>query len=154
MAFPRIGGSNVPLDCGDLAQPLFGYLYAGGGINTIDLAAGEYMYIPSGTYEVTPGPYTQLQFRDPITGAWRSQQSVGNSSRVVGSDGYNWRLANLTGCAIGAFITNVVSGYTSAPTVTASAGASTWTPIVGGAINATVTITNAGAGYGYPPILF
>ena len=154
MAFPRIGGSNVPLDCGDLAQPLFGYLYAGGGINTIDLAAGEYMYIPSGTYEVTPGPYTQLQFRDPITGAWRSQQSVGNSSRVVGSDGYNWRLANLTGCAIGAFITNVGSGYTSAPTVTASAGASTWTPIVGGAINATVTITNAGAGYGYPPILF
>jgi len=154
VAFPRIGGPNVGLDNSPLAQPLFGYLYAGGGINEVALAAGEYLYIPSGTFQVTPGPYTWLQFRDPITGLWRSATTFPNATSVVGSDGYNWRLINLTGCAAGAQVTNVGSGYTSAPVVTASAGGSTWTAIVGGAINSTVTITAGGAGYNYPPILF
>ena len=62
-------------------------------------------------------------------------------ARFVDSDGQNYRLANLTGCPVGALMTNVGSGYTSAPTVAASAGSSAWTAVVGGAINSTVTVT-------------
>jgi len=153
MAFPRIGGPNVPLDNDALAQPLFGYLYAGGGINTIDLAAGQSFVLPAGQFQIVPGPYTQYQFRDPITGLWRSLTQDGAGPFIGWGDGYNTRLVNLTGCAVGGFVTNVGSGYSSAPTVTASAGGSTWQAIVGGAINATITITNAGAGYNYPPQL-
>lgn len=154
MAFPRIGGPNVPLDNNTLANPLFGYLSTAGGINQVDLPAGAIFILPAGQYQLTPGPYTQYQVKDPITGLWRSQATFGSSPLVAWGDAANTRLVNLTGCAVGGFITNVGSGYTSAPVVTASAGASAWTAIVGGAINATVTITNAGAGYNYPPLLF
>lgn len=155
MAFPRIGGPNVGLDNGDLANSLFGPNYGGGGINTVDLAAGQIWFIPSGTYQVAPGPYTQLQVRDPITGLFRILTTFPNAASVVGSDGYNFRLVNLSGCAAGAYVTNVGSAYTSAPVVTAGgSGASTWQAIVGGAVSGTVTVGTAGTGYTYPPIVF
>lgn len=129
----------------------------GGQVNAaagpMTLAAGQTQVIPAGQYYVQPGPYTFLQARDPITGLWRMMSNSPGVARFVDSDGQNQRLANLTGCAIGALITNVGSGYTSAPTVTASAGSSTWTAVVGGAINSTVTVTTAGAGYIHPPTL-
>jgi len=155
MAFPRIGGPGVNLDLSSTgafwAQLTNGK--ASNGWNTISLAAGETFWIPSGTWEINPGPYTFLQFRDPVTGLWRATEQGPNGFSTVGSDGYNWRLANLTGCALGAFVTNSGSGYTSAPTITPSAGGSTWLPIIGGAINATVTITAGGTNYTYAPIL-
>ena len=50
-------------------------------------------------------------------------------------------------------VTNAGSGYTSAPTVTASAGNSIWKAVVGGAVSTTVTVTNGGTNYTYPPIV-
>lgn len=122
-------------------------------VNSFALGSGETQVIPAGQWYVTTGPYSFTQTKDPITGLWRTMAQTPNVQRFVNSDGVNVRVANLSGCAIGAFITNVGSGYTSAPTVTASAGSSAWTAIVGGAINTTVTITTAGAGYSHKPIL-
>lgn len=122
-------------------------------VNELALGSGETFVLPAGQWQVTPGPYSFVQQKDQITGIWRSISQTPNVSRYVMSDGANFRVANLTGCALGAYITNVGSGYTSAPTVSASAGSSTWVAIVGGAINTTVTITTAGAGYSHKPML-
>lgn len=143
MASTRQGGPGIGLD----NKPMIG------NTNLVALAAGETYIIPAGQFYVTPGPYTFLQTKDPITSKWRAASVFGNNSTFVSTDGATFRLANLTGCALGAFITNVGSAYTSAPTVTASAGGSAWTAIVGGAINSTVTITTAGAGYTNAPQL-
>jgi hypothetical protein len=119
----------------------------------VSLAAGANQLIPAGQWHVQPGPYTFVQVYDPISTNWRTLGSAQHDVKVVLSDGVNFRLANLSGCAAGAFITNVGSGYTSTPTVTASLGGSSWRAIVGGSINTTVTITAAGSGYLYPPTL-
>lgn len=123
------------------------------GAGPITIAAGMIAPIPSGDYLIQPGLYTHLQVKDPITGQWRLVTTFTGVPRTIHSDGANYRLINLSGCAVGAFITNVGSGYTSAPAVAASAGSSQWVAIVGGAINSTVTITTAGAGYNYAPRL-
>jgi hypothetical protein len=138
-------------------------LFSGPGINpnlrglnsnVISLNASETWLIqPAGWYMIRPGRYTTIQTKDPITNVWRN---IGDSTtsavaQRTYSDGVNFRLANQTGCAIGALITNAGSAYTSAPTVTASAGSSVWSAIVGGAISTTVTVTNVGASYTYPP---
>jgi hypothetical protein len=106
---------------------------------------------------VIPGPYTCMQFLDPVTGTWRTINAEnGIQPIVLDSDGGNFRLANLTGTPVGGFITNAGSGLTNGfgtVTITPSAGASVWTSVVGGAINSTVTITAAGSGYLFPPIL-
>ena len=123
------------------------------GSNVISLAAAQTWLIPSGRWEVKPGRYSCIQEYDPITTIWRSVgggATWGTIDRIV-SDGANYRLANLTGCAVGALITNAGTGYTSAPTATPSAGSSVWKVIVGGAVGATVTVTNAGSNYTYPP---
>lgn len=155
MATTRQGGAGIGISL----QPLIPYnassIYNPQNTlqNTIDLGAGEVFIIPAGQWFVTPGPYTFIQAKDPITGLWRSVSQTPNQSRYVPSDGANWRAANLTGCALGAVLTNVGSGYTSAPAVAASAGSSVWTAIVGGAINTSVTVSTAGAGYVHKPIL-
>ena len=120
------------------------------GVGPVTLAAGEVSLIPAGQWMVSLGGYTFVQVKDPVLGNWRTVETWPGVS-YVSSDGANYRLANLTGCAVGAVITNVGSGYTSAPTVTASAGGSTWTAIVGGAVSGTVTITNGGTLYDFPP---
>lgn len=137
-------GANVPAGIPQYAQQAVGPLA---------LPPGASELIPAGQFLVQPGPYSFLQAKDPITGTWRTLGTSTHGARTVLSDGQNFRLANLSGCAVGAFITNVGSGYTSAPSVSASVGDSEWTAIVGGAINSTVTITAGGSGYTYPPIL-
>lgn len=122
---------------------------------TIRLSGGECWTIPSGRWGLKAGPYTVVQEFDPVTQIWRSWGGGtvnGTLDRVV-SDGANYRLANQTGCPVAAVVTTAGSGYTTAPTVTASAGASIWKTIVGGAIGTSPTITNGGTGYTYPPIL-
>ena len=129
--------------------PSLGYLSS----TQIGLQAGQTWLIPSGRWELKPGRYTTIQEFDPIAQFWRtigSGSTTGSLERVV-SDGSNYRLANQTGCAIGALITNAGSGYTSPPVVAASAGGSLWRAIVGGAISTTVTVTNGGSNYTYPP---
>ena len=123
--------------------------------NVVALQPGStQLLFPAGWYSLKLGKYTCLQEYDPIAGFWRTIGGTGTSDgnvTYVKSDGVNYRLANLTGCAVGALITNAGSGYTSAPVVTASAGGSIWRAIVGGAINTTVTVTNSGSGYTYAP---
>jgi len=140
-------------------------LFAGPGVspnlrgltsNIVSLQAGQVQLIqPAGWYQLKPGKYTSVQQFDPITGIWRT---IGGGSTAAPneyfySDGQNYRLANQTGCAVGALITNAGTGYTSPPVVTASAGGSLWRAIVGGAINTSVTVVNGGTGYTYPPIV-
>ena len=123
------------------------------GAGPISLAAGETFVIPAGNFFLSLGSYTFFQVKDPYTGIWRTVDTFPGAGRTIYSDGVNMRLANLTGCVVGAYITNVGSGYTSAPTVTLSSGTAAFTAIVGGAINSTVTITTAGAGYTHAPVL-
>lgn len=149
---PGLSATRFPLYPAD-AFALSGQNTKQTAVNRVALTAGQIFNVPAGQFYVTPGPYTFVQQKDACTGTWTTTTQTPNVSRYISSDGGNYRIANLTGCAIGAFITNVGSGYTSAPTVTASAGSSAWTAIVGGAINSTVTITTAGAGYSHRPML-
>lgn len=155
MPVNRLGGSGIgltrpPVYNASVVSNNFG---KNTNVNEVQLAAGQSVILPPGNQIVTPGPYSMVQWKDQISGVWRSFSQVPNVPRQILSDGVNYRLANLTGCAIGATITNVGSGYTSAPTVSPSAGNSEWVAIVGGAVDTTVTITTAGAGYDYAPTL-
>lgn len=119
--------------------------------NEIPLQAGATYIIPAGQWIITPGVYTMLQFRDPVTNVFRGFANATNDPTVVSSDGTNFRLANFTGYAIGASVTNVGSGYTSVPTVTG--GGATWQAFVGGTVTG-ITVGTAGAGYTLPPMVF
>lgn len=122
--------------------------------NRYGLEAGAVSTIfPAGWYMVRTGKYGAIQQFDPIMQAWRTIGGgvIAGGAEYIYSDGVNYRVANQTGCAVGALLTAAGSGYTSAPTVTASAGNSIWRAIVGGALNTTVTVTNGGANYTYPP---
>jgi hypothetical protein len=124
------------------------------------LEAGQVWAVPpseGGWFYAKPGPYTSLQAFDPIQQLWRK---VGGGVNGVASKEYiyvdgttNYRFANQTGCSVGALLTNAGSGYSSAPTVTASAGGSIWRAIVGGAVSTTVSIANGGTNYTYPPVV-
>ena len=124
--------------------------------NIYDLPAGQTQILsPAGAYAVRTGLYTTIQQQDPTSGIWRT---VGGGAFAGGyefimSDGVTTRIANQTGCAVGALLTNAGSAYTSAPVVTASAGSSIWQAFVGGAVSTTVTVSNAGTNYTYPPIV-
>src|SRR5258708_32938733 len=148
----------------------------------IPLGSGDLFMIPSGQYQVLPGPFTFLPWYDPITTLCRTLQTATQNAGIpVSSDGFNWRLANLTGCMVGASVTGAGSGLTTgiyypsaqyaisgsfaslqagtaaAPSVVMSAGGGSVLAqcniIVGGAINSTIAITTAGAGYPRPPVL-
>jgi hypothetical protein len=123
--------------------------------NAITLQPGNVYPFPNNWYEAKPGKYTVIQEYDPIQQAWRSigaGPTDGALKRIKG-DGNNYRLANQTGCIVGATITNAGSAYTSAPTVTPSAGSSLWRAVLGGALNTSVTVSNGGTGYTYPPLV-
>jgi hypothetical protein len=148
----------------------------------IILGSGQAWPIPSGDWSIWPGRYTFFQTYDPITALWRQLASpFGSDVQNISSDGWNYRLANLTGCVVGASVTNAGTGYTNGiyysagfpipgnssalvqlgtaaqPSVTFAAGGGTVVAqgnvIVGGAINTTVTITAGGTNYTYPPQL-
>jgi len=125
----------------------------------VALPPGEAIIIPPGQQWVQQGAYSFMQYFDPINGIWRGFNTArGADSGWVWSDGVNYRVANLTGCPVAAVVTAGGSGYVqSSTTCTASAGGSTWQPIVGGAIATTLATatgtTTAGSGYTYPPIV-
>ena len=163
MAFPRIGGAGIPLSIASGLVPNYAGSppVAAGFTNVVTLPAGQTFVIPGGTYFVAPGAYTALQWNDPVSGLWRTIAADNQSvALILDSDGANFRLANLTGTPIGALITNAGTGYTNGIgsaatglTITPSAGASTWVPVVGGSINSTVTITAGGTGFLFAPAL-
>ena len=153
MSIIAIGGSgvNLPLNPFSLSWTSLN------GTNTIDLPAASSWIIPAGTWLITPGRYTTVQYYDPLTLIWRGISSW-NRYISVNSDGVNFRVANQTGTPLGAVITNAGSGYTSAPVVTASAGGSTWQALINSSttgfnISDTITVTTAGSGYTLPPIV-
>lgn len=125
-----------------------------GAISTPQLGTGNEL---TGQYLLQLGRKTSLQIYDPSCQYWRNVQAFPNGSvGVISADGANYRLANTTGCPVGALITNGGSSLTNGfntVTVTPSAGSSVWNTIVGGSINSTITITNAGTNYLAPPII-
>lgn len=122
--------------------------------NAITLAPAQMLPIPRGRFWINLNGYAVLQWFDPVLAAWRNISSARMSGMVVDSDGFNLRVGNLTGCAVGAIVTNGGSAYVqSSTTVLPSAGSSVWQPIVGGRMNTTVSITATGAGYGLPPLV-
>jgi len=144
-----LGGLGIPLSVKGLSYT--------GGSNAIPLPAGTAFIVPPGKWVVDGGPYAFVQFFDPITLLWRTcAQQTPDDSTIIVSDGANVRIANLTGCVVGAVITNAGTGLTNGiggtVTATPSAGGSTWRVIVGGAVNTSVTLpTFKGANYTYPP---
>lgn len=149
--FPRVGGTGIGFNL--LNQPT----------NLVTLNAGEIWMLPSGEFLINPGPYTTPQFLDPVSGRWINiNADSGVQPVAICSDGSNVRLANLTGCVVGANITaagngasltNGIGTAATGLTVTISGGGSTWVPVVGGAVNPTVTISAGGTNYLYPPIV-
>lgn len=121
--------------------------------NVMSLAPGDCFVVPAGRYYITLGPQLIIQFKDPVNGVWVLPIMAIHQSREVMSDGQNVRIANLTGCAAVATITNSGTGYSqSTTTATSSAGGSTWQPIVGGSLTIS-SITNVGGNYGVAPIV-
>src|SRR5208337_997968 len=135
--------------------------------NRVALGPGEQLPIPAGTWYVGLGMYCVLQYLDPVTGTWALGSGAAYGSRgfvYVKSDGFNVRVANLTGCPAGAVIANAGAGYGVAPIVfiPAPAPASNNANGVGGIqasgycgiASGTVsgfTFTNPGAGYATAP---
>ena len=132
----------------------------------IQLPSGGAYILPSGNYLMQPGQYTVAQWWDALTQIWRNFTGPFTAGQqLIAADGFNTRLLNPTGSVVGAYVTNGGSGYPNgiypagtAPTgsyviATASAGLANFNVVVGGAINTSVTITNAGVGYNNPPNL-
>lgn len=146
---------------GGSGQPLNTY----GQPNLVTLEAGETYIFNSnsnpqqpgqgtgnaGWYIAKPGRYTAFQVYDPITQIWRGIGDDTNGQRFSYSDGFNYRFANQSGCAVAATVTTAGSGYTSAPTVVAGAGSSVWRAILGPLISTTITVAYGGTNYVYPP---
>lgn len=124
--------------------------------NSISLGAGNVYLVPPGTWIAYLGSYSTLQQFDVISGCWRScSAQLGDSGAWVDSDGNNYRVANLTGCVVGALLTNGGSGFNAGapPTAAALAGGAIFNCVLGPCVSTTVTITNAGTNYTYPPII-
>jgi hypothetical protein len=151
-------------------MPLFGgsglsITMKGANTNLVTLQAGECYYPNSNQNPTQPGQgtgnagwfyaqlgrYSKWQFLDPITGIWRGIGDDSNAERYFYSDGFNTRIANQSGCAVGAVVTTAGSGYTSAPTVVASAGSSKWVAVLGPLVSTAVTVGFGGSNYTYPP---
>jgi hypothetical protein len=130
------------------------------GSNAVTLAPGQAALIPPGLFYIDPGKTSLVQVKDPVTGLWRVINAT-QAVQVIESDGVNFRIYNPTGFPVGAVLTNGGTGYTSAPTVTATPGAATFSAVVGGGIgtialtsSAVASVTTAGGtGYNYPPIV-
>src|SRR5271154_2248279 len=70
------------------------------------LAAGDQLPIPRGDWLISLGSYSVLQFQDSVTasGVWSTIASAAWDSGLlyVQSDGFSYRIANMTGCPVGA----------------------------------------------------
>src|SRR5271163_2971969 len=133
--------------------------------NKIGLAPGETLVLPAGDWYVNLGLYNVLQFLDPVTNTWQLGPGAAwdRGQIFVKSDGFNCRVANLTGCVVSASVINGGTAYVQATTTITAIGtfgfgaAPTLLPIVGGALGETGTFTidipTKGAGYGIPPII-
>jgi hypothetical protein len=142
------------------------------GLN-LSLLSGQVYNIPNGEYLVQPGPYTFLQYYDPVIQQWRNFSGPFNQPvNIAAGDGVNYRLFNATGTVVGGVVTNggtantakngvwpagssSVTGVVATTTAGAAApgGAPLFNCLVGGAISTAVTVTAGGANYTKPPIV-
>jgi len=130
--------------------------------NQIGLAAGDQIPIPRGDWLISLGSYCVLQYYDPVNQIWEiiSTAAWDSGLQYVQSDGFNYRIANMTGCPVGGLVNNYgAGGYVQASTTIAvtGGGGSLWQPIVGGQLvmtTSTIVTANAGAGYGVAPMAF
>jgi hypothetical protein len=123
----------------------------------------------TGQFCLQLGQYSTLQQFDTGLNYWNDVNVAPMSLTTISSDGSNYRVANSTGCPVGALITTatlgvangfygfgqlgdaftgaitIQNGITTAGntvfTITPSAGGSQWNSIVGGAINTTISFT-------------
>ena len=132
--------------------------------NRLTLAPGDSLVLPAGDFYLTLGLYNVIQFLDPVTNAWvtGSGAAFNRGQIFVKSDGFNCRVANLTGCVVSASVVNGGTNYVQATTTITAIGtfagaAPTFQPIVGGALGLTGTYTidvpTSGAGYGVAPLI-
>ena len=132
--------------------------------NRLTLSPGESFVVPAGDYIFGLGMYLVMQYLDPVTNVWTTApgSAYTRGMMFVSSDGFTVRVANLTGCVVSASVVNGGTGYVQGTTTITAIGAGftgavpTLLPIVGGAIGPagqTLTSTNAGAGYGVPPLV-
>ena len=154
MAGPLGGPSNLPV--GQYLYPVSltnGELVGAG--NVMSLSGGQVLALPRGRFYVFLDGYALLQYYDPTSTTWRTFASSRPSPTLVDSDGFNIRVANMTGCAIAAIVTTAGSAYVQgSTTATPSAGNSQWQPVIGGLLNRTISVSAAGAGYGIAPLVF
>lgn len=147
-------GIGLPLPQNLYPTELFAAPYDFGS-NQLALAPGDAIPLPAGDWYIGGGSYCVAQFQNPVNNTWAftSTAAWAAGPRFIKSDGFNARIANLTGCPVGAEVLNGGTNYVQSTTaVAASAGNSTWAPIVGGALSVS-TINNAGAGYGVAPLV-
>lgn len=121
--------------------------------NTIKLQGGQVFYVPPGTWDGQVGPYSCIQQYDPLTTIWRSIGGESSVFKYINSDGSNYRIANLTGCVVGAQVTNKGSGYLAPPTVTDNGGGGVSYLAILGPVVSTITVLNGGSNYVYPPLV-
>lgn len=134
------------------------------GTNEITLPPGGTVIVPAGYQVVDPGQYSWVQFVDPVSNIWRGFATDNpRGLQYVNSDGFNFRVANPTGCVVGLHLTGGGAGYTAAtpPAVSFSSGGALATAVVGGALGAltitalgSLTVTSgAGSNFTYQPIV-
>ena len=132
--------------------------------NRVPLAPGDSFVLPAGDWYVSLGFYCIIQYLDPVTGVWvtGSGAALNRGQLFVKSDGFNCRVANLTGCVFSASVVVGGTNYVQATTTITAIGtfnlaAPTLVPIVGGALGLTGTytldVTTSGKGYGVAPLI-
>ncbi len=158
----RVIGPGVSLPPPQILYPavLANDPYTMGG-NKVSLAAGESIQVPAGDWFIDLGKYSILEVQDPVgiaaisqtSGSWMPIRTQ-RGSFVLRTDGVNYRISNLTGCVVGAIVTQKGKSYVQASTtITPSTGNSTWQPVVGGAIQS-ISLTGLGANYGQAPVVY
>lgn len=130
----------------------------------VSLGPGQYFYPPPGNYLTSLGGQTVMQWWDPINSNWRNLGLPGSQMVPIQTDGYNFRLINLSGVVIGASITNVGSGgvngigptQTGSTLAVAAPGGNAQTAkgyvIVGGSLPA-LNVAQGGSAFVVPPLI-
>ena len=114
MAFLNAPGAGLPIPTNLYPSELYQ--------STQDFNNGQIMLsgaasivIPRGTWLYNTGLYSALQFLDPVQNAWRTFAPP-RQTKMVSSDGFNYRIANLSGMPLGSVVTTKGSGYAQATT--------------------------------------
>lgn len=143
-----------------------------GGSLPFTLSATRNLIIPAGNWIMQTGQYSNTQMWDQQSYMWRTLSGFDQGPYMISSDGTNYRVANTTGCVIGAVVTNrgtantgvpngfygynysgtfvqIVNGVTTTGLTTATAtvsatttGGATLNVFIGGSINTSITVTD------------